>query len=134
MYIRQEAKPHTKDELVAAIIAQCRKYIRHLRKVVHQRSLDLKGVQLVCDCCIIYLLSPSPEKLSLNLLRVLFTTNELATSNCTQPWKAGIKLLGQRKIHGIRCELLNDVPSLGRSLYNQYLIRVNSKTTLYPRN
>ena len=53
--------------------------------------------------------SPSPEKLSLNLLRVLFSTNELATSNCTQPQKAGVKLLDQRKIHGIRCELLNDV-------------------------
>ena len=41
-YIRREAKPHTKDELVAAIIAfwntvdvtKCRKYIRHLREVV----------------------------------------------------------------------------------------------------
>ena len=49
-YIRREAKPHTKDELVAAIIAfwntvdvtKCRKYIRHLRKVV-PKVIELEG-------------------------------------------------------------------------------------------
>ena len=49
-YIRREAKPHTKDELVAAIIsfwntvdvAKCTKYIRHLRKVV-PKVIALEG-------------------------------------------------------------------------------------------
>jgi len=49
-YIRREAKPHTKDELVAAIvafwdtvdIAKCRKYIRHLRKVV-PKVIEMEG-------------------------------------------------------------------------------------------
>ena len=49
-YIRREAKPHTKDELVAAIIAfwntmdvrKCTKYIRHLRKVV-PKVIEVEG-------------------------------------------------------------------------------------------
>ena len=49
-YIRREAKPHTKDELVAAIVsfwntvdvAKCKKYIQHLKKVV-PKVIALEG-------------------------------------------------------------------------------------------
>lgn len=49
-YIRREAKPHTKEELIKGIEefwrtvdqAKCQKYIRHLRKVI-PRAIELNG-------------------------------------------------------------------------------------------
>lgn len=50
-YIRREVKPKTKEELINGIeafwctvdIEKCRKYIRHLRKVI-PKVIELQGV------------------------------------------------------------------------------------------
>ena len=49
-------------------------------------------------------ISPSAEKLAINLLTVLFGVEELATGNCTVPKRSDIHLLDQKKIRAIRRE------------------------------
>lgn len=48
------------------------------------------------------LTSITPGKLATNLLVALFTPEELATKNCTDPTREDIGLLDQTKIHAIR--------------------------------
>ncbi len=49
-------------------------------------------------------LSPSPDKLAVNLLMVLFSMTEVASGNCTTPKRSDIHLLDQKMIGAIRCK------------------------------